>query len=197
MMTDVVRFPPPSRPKRDATAYVGMVIFLGGWAMMFAGLFFAYGAVRLKAATWPPDGELALPRALPFLNTFILLGSSAALVLGLRAVRQAQPRALTRWLGSAIVLGAAFFTLQCIVWRRMWLDGLRPDSGIYGSVFYALTAFHALHVLVGLVGLTTLLPRALRAEFSVARHTAVRMWAMFWHFVDAVWLVMFVTVYVL
>ncbi len=196
-MTDVVRFPPPQPPRRDGTAYVGMVVFLGGWAMMFAGLFFAYGAVRLKAPVWPPEGEGHLPTLLPFVNTIVLIASSAALVLALRAVRTAHPRALVRWLALAFALGAAFFAMQIVVWRRMWLEGLQPDSGIYGSVFYGLTAFHALHVVVGLVGLATLLPRAIAGRFTVARHTPVRMWGMFWHFVDAVWLVMFLTVYVL
>ncbi len=197
MMTDVVRFPPPKAPRRDGTAYVGMVVFLGGWAMMFAGLFFAYGAVRLKAATWPPEGELRLPTALPLANTFTLVASSVALILALRAVRTAHPKALVRWLWLALALGAAFFAMQIVVWRGMWLAGLQPDSGIYGSVFYGLTAFHALHVLAGLVGLASLLPRAIAGRFTVAHHTPVRMWGMFWHFVDAVWLVMFVTVYVL
>ena len=196
-MTDVVKFPPPKPPRRDATAYVGMVIFLGAWTMTFAALFFAYGAVRLKAPVWPPPGEAQVPLGLPAFNTVVLLASSLALALGLRAVRHARPKALPRFLFAAIALGVAFCTLQVIVWRRMWLGGLLPSSGIYGSVFYGLTAFHALHVLVGLIGLGTLVPRALRSAFSVQHHTALRMWAMFWHFVDAVWLAMFLTVYVL
>jgi cytochrome c oxidase subunit 3 len=194
---DLVPFRPRPRPKSDTTAYIGMVIFLGGWAMLFAGLFFVYGAVRIKAPVWPPEGEIAAPLALPLVNTIVLLLSSTALILGLRAVRTAHPRALVRWLALALVLGCVFFTLQCIVWTRLWRAGLQPSTGIYGSVFYGLTAFHALHVIAGLIGLALLLPRALRGEFTVQRHTAVRMWGMFWHFVDAIWLVMFLTVYVL
>jgi cytochrome c oxidase subunit III len=197
MMTDVVKFRPPAPPRKDATAYIGMVIFLGAWTMTFAALFFAYGAVRLKAATWPPDGEAAVPVALPALNTLVMIASSVALMLGLRAVRAARPRALRGWLAAAIGLGLAFCAMQFVVWRHMWLEGLLPSSGIYASVFYGLTAFHALHVVVGLIGLLTLVPRALRGSFSVQHHTALRMWSMFWHFVDVVWVVMFLTVYVL
>jgi cytochrome c oxidase subunit 3 len=195
LVSEIVPFRPPRRPK-DVTAYIGMVIFLGGWAMMFAGLFFAYGMVRARAESWPPTGDLRLPMFLPGLNTLVLLASSLTLWLGLRAVRNARPRALKSWLLATVVLGLWFCGLQLVVWRRMFLDGLTPSSDIYGSVFYALTCFHALHVLVGIIGLLALLPRALRGRFTVQSHTPVRLWAMYWHFVDVVWVLMFVTVYV-
>jgi cytochrome c oxidase subunit 3 len=172
-----------------------MIIFLGGWAMMFGGLFFAYALVRVKQPMWPPPGEPHLPLALPAVNTALLIGSSAAMQLALRSVRSARPRALTAWLLAALALGAAFVTAQLWLFHSLNAAGLRPDSGIYGSVFYALTGFHGLHVAVGLIGLLTLLPRALRGRFSVQHHTPVRMWTMFWHFVDAVWVLMFVTVF--
>jgi cytochrome c oxidase subunit 3 len=195
-MTDVVPFRQPRRPS-DVTAYIGMVIFLGGWAMMFAGLFFAYALMRLEARSWPPPDELTLPLALPAVNTVVLLASSATLSLGLRAVRSARPIALRRYLLATLALGALFLALQLVVWRGTWLAGLRPNSSTYGSVFYALSGFHALHVLAGLVGITLLLPRAFAGKFTVAQHTAVRMWGMFWHFVDGIWVLMFLTVYVL
>jgi cytochrome c oxidase subunit 3 len=127
----------------------------------------------------------------------MLIASSVTLALGLRAVRAARPKALAPLVGVTLLLGVAFLASQLWLWRSLFLAGLRPDTGIYGSVFYALTCFHGLHVLVGLIGLATLLPRALRGRFNAHEHTPVRMWAMFWHFVDAVWVVMFVMVYVL
>jgi cytochrome c oxidase subunit 3 len=195
-MTDVVPFK-PRKNRRDVTSYVGMVIFLGGWAMMFGALFFAYAIVRYKQMSWPPEGEKALPVLVPGINTALLMLSSGALILALRAVRGARPAALKAWLCVAFGLGAVFLASQVIVWMGLWREGLLPSSSIYGSVFYGLTWFHALHVVVGLIGLLTLLPRAFAGKFSVGSHTAVRMWAMFWHFVDAVWVLMFVTIYVL
>jgi cytochrome c oxidase subunit III len=196
LVSDVVPFRPPRRP-RDVTAYIGMVIFLGGWAMMFAGLFFAYAIVRFKAMSWPPPGEARLPVALPALNTVVILASSGTLALALRAIRAARPTLFKLSVVATFVLGAAFVALQYVVWRRLYLDGLKPDTGIYGSVFYGLTCFHAVHVLVGLIGLLTLVPRAFAGKFSALDHTPVRMWSMYWHFVDFVWLLMFVSVYVL
>ncbi len=195
-MSDVVPLRQPERPS-DTTAYLGMVIFLGTWAMLFAALFFAYAEVRVRAETWPPFGEAPLPLGLPALNTLVLAAASLALGLGLRAVRSARPRTLKRWLLLGFALGVLFLALQSKVWVSVWRGGLKPDSTIYGSVFYALTCFHALHVLVGLVGLLILLPGALAGAYTVNRHAPVRLWTMYWHFVDAVWVIMFATVYLL
>ncbi len=194
-MKGIVPFRRKRNPK-EVTAYIGMVVFLGGWAMLFAALFFAYAIVRYKQMSWPPEGEAALPLTLPSINTALLVASSATLWLALRAVKQARPSALRAWLVASFALGLAFVVLQYVVWSGLYHSGLRPSSGIYGSVFYGLTCFHGLHVAVGLIGLLTLLPRALAGRFTVQNHTAVRMWGMYWHFVDVVWLLMFFSIYV-
>jgi cytochrome c oxidase subunit 3 len=194
---DVVPFRQRRRP-RDVTTYIGMVIFLGGWAMCFAGLFFVYAVMRFEAmGAWPPPGDLRLPIAQPAVNTAILTASSFTMILAIRAARSVRPGAIKIWLGVTFVLGAAFLALQFVVWRRVYLAGLHADTDSYGSVFYGLTCFHALHVAVGLIGLLTLLPRALRNGFSTQNHNSIRMWAMYWHFVDVIWLLMFASVYVL
>jgi cytochrome c oxidase subunit 3 len=157
---------------RRRTSFVGTALMLGSWAMLFASLFFAYAVVRYHAAAWPPEGATPLPRALPFVNTLVLLASSVLLARGARR--------------PAMALGAGFLGLQFAVWIPLWRAGFTLASGIYGSVFYALTAFHALHVLAGLGALAL-----------TARAEGRRAAAMFWHFVDAVWVVMFVAVYLL
>lgn len=194
-MNDVVPFRrKPSQ--RATTSFVGMAIFLGAWSITFAALFFAYADMRLSTDRWP-DADVVAPLLLPSLNTILIVASSVAMFFGLRSIRSAQPRHFVAWLMATLVLGIGFLTLQVVVWTQLVHAGLRWDSGRYGSVFYMLTVFHALHVLAGLFGLLLLVPGALSGRYTVERHSPVRNWAMFWHFVDIVWVVMFFTVYLL
>ena len=190
-----------SYPKRGAhaegTGLVGMIIFLGSWGMMFAALFFAYGIVRLHAPVWPPVDQPRLPSALAGLNTLVLLGSSAVLQLAVVAVRRGNLKVLARMIAAAGLMGLLFFGLQLVSWMHVWRSGMTPDTGPYASVFYALTCFHALHVLVGVLALALLAFRAQRGAFSVPRHQPVRLWTLYWHFVGVVWVVMYVTVYLI
>jgi cytochrome c oxidase subunit 3 len=185
-----------ARQRTDNTAYIGMLIFLGSWAMMFAGLFFAYGAVRLHLTGWPPKGVPALPKLLPGANTVILLASGLALQVGYLRIRVGKVHELSAGLFISLVLGCLFLGLQFYYWVQVYRSGLRPDMGPYPSVFYALTTFHAAHVLVGLGALAVLFWKSLEGVYSAPRHLPVRLWTMYWHFVDAVWLLMFATVYV-
>ena len=186
----------PAADQSRRTSYVGMVMALGSWTMLFVALFFSYAVLRLNAPAWPPDGLLPLPKALPFLNTLVLLGSSWVLHRGARPESEERPGALRRALLLTILLGGLFLALQLAVWIPLWQRGFRIDNaGTYGSVFYCLTVFHALHVLAGLLALAFLLPGASSGRIASGRSNAVRVSAMFWHFVDAVWVVMFVTVY--
>jgi cytochrome c oxidase subunit 3 len=190
-----VRF--PSKEESRRTSFVGMVMALASWSMMFGSLFFAYAILRLKAGTWPPDGVAPLPRLLPFVNTVILFLSSCVLHRGVRAEADARRGALLGALKATLALGSLFLVLQLAVWVPLWRSGFRIDSGIYGSIFYGLTVFHALHVLAGLVALLVLVPGARAGRLRSGAQSRVRVSAMFWHFVDAVWVVMFVAVYLL
>lgn len=191
----VARFPASEDSRR--TSYVGMVMALGSWSMMFGSLFFAYAILRLRAGTWPPDGIEPLPRVLPFVNTLVLLASSAVLARGLGPDNESAIGALARALKATLGLGSLFLVLQLAVWIPLWRSGLTMSSGVYGSIFYGLTVFHAVHVLAGLVALAVLLPGARSGRFRSGAQSRVRVTALFWHFVDAVWVVMFVAVYLL
>jgi len=189
------RFPAGDGSRR--TSFVGMVMALASWTMMFGSLFFAYAVLRLKAGTWPPEGIEPLPRLLPFVNTLVLLLSSCVLARGVRRAADARIGALLGALKTTLALGSLFLVLQLAVWIPLWGSGFRIDSGVYGSIFYGLTVFHALHVLAGLVALAVLLPGARGGRWRSGAQSRVRGTAMFWHFVDAVWVVMFVAVYLL
>ncbi len=184
-------------PEKRSLGHAGMVLFLGSWAMMFGALFLSHALLRIRAPFWPPLGMTELPLALPGLNTLLLLLSSATMQGALSGLRRGQLARFRRHLLATILLGSLFTALQCAVWIELWSGGLRLDSGTYGGLFYLLTVFHILHVLVGLGLLLWLLGPTLRREPTAPRRVPVTLASMFWHFVDAVWVVMFLSVYVL
>jgi cytochrome c oxidase subunit 3 len=194
-MGDVLPYRPP-KAREETTAYLGMVIFLASWAMLFAALFFAYGFVRSRSLIWPPADLPSLPKLLPLVNTIILSLSSGILQLGARAIGRGAARQLALSILGALLLGSLFLGLQIWLWVNLYGQGLRPDTGgPYGSVFYGLTWLHGIHVAVGLIGLAWVYRRAQIGAFSAARHLPVRLWAMYWHFVGAVWALMFVSIF--
>jgi cytochrome c oxidase subunit III len=190
-------------PEKRSLGHTGMVLFLGSWAMMFGALFFCYALLRIRAPFWPPLGMTELPLALPGLSTLLLLLSSATVQRALSGLRRGRLARFRRHLLATIVLGSLFAALQCAVWIELWSAGLRLDSGTYGGLFYLLTVFHMLHVLVGLGLLVWLLAPTLRpgaaeaSEAAAPRRVPATLASMFWHGVDAVWVVIFLTVYVL
>ncbi len=194
-MGEVLRYRPP-RAHDETTAYLGMVIFLASWAMMFAALFFAYGYVRSRALVWPPPDLPLLPIALPLANTLVLGVSSAVLQFGNWSIAKGSSSRLAWALGLTVALGILFLALQLVLWFQLYREGLRPSSGgPYGSVFYGLTWFHAVHVAVGLGGLVWLWRKARLGTLSAARHLPLRLWTMYWHFVGVVWALMLVSIF--
>ena len=187
----------PDSPEERSLEYAGMVIFLGSWVMMFGALFFSYAVLRVSAPVWPPPGFARLPLALPGISTLLLLASSRTLALALAHSKSGDLERCRTGLLQTIALGLAFAALQSKVWVELWQSGLRLSSGAYGGTFYLLTVFHILHVLVGLGLLARLVAPLVRRVPVAPRRVHVALAAMFWHFVDAVWLVMFVAVYVL
>jgi len=168
---------------------IGVLLFIGSEAMLFASFFGAYFFLRGSAATWPPTPELQRPElALVSLNTAILVSSSVTLQLALTG-----RRAWRRWLAATIALGATFLLIQGYEFSQ---NAFAISDGVFGSTFYTLTSFHGAHVAAGLLLLGVMLRRARR---GLVTHDAASFEAAayYWHFVDVVWLVLFTTVYVL
>lgn len=169
--------------RRATTSFVGMAIFMGGWAMMLLALLFAYADVRMHSAGWPPAGEPLPPRDLPALATLVLFTASFTLE---RARRKHE-----RSLRAPLIMGVTFLALQSIVWLSLYRQGLAASS-LFGSVFWTLTIFHALHVMAALIGLGSLYAYKASDERFWTR---LRNWAIFWHGLFVAWLLIFVTVY--
>jgi heme/copper-type cytochrome/quinol oxidase subunit 3 len=160
-------------------------------ASFFAYLLFSYFYLASQSLNpWPAEGPGFW---LPLVNTLILLSSSVAVAWGERASRTGRT-GRTRWgLGIALALGVVFLLLQGVEYSR---ESASAAHDAYGSLFYTITGFHGAHVFVGLIMLAVVLVRALRGHFATGRAEAVRNAALYWHFVDAVWLAVFTSLYV-
>jgi cytochrome c oxidase subunit 3 len=181
--------------RHNNTATIGMLLFLASWAMMFAACFYSYINLRLAGGGWPPDGMPALPVKLPAVNTLLLGLSSLTLHWSIKAVQNNDTKKLIRFLIATLFLGVLFFVLQVVLWRSMMSQNLTHQTGSYGSSFYFVTGFHALHVLVGLCMLIFQAVKSIRGRISAESHHGLKLVAMFWHFVDIAWVGTFIMVF--
>jgi len=195
MSNEIVELRPHA--KDDASNYLGIVIALGSWAMMFAGVFFVYAAMRANAEQWPPEGIPKLPILMPAISTLVILASSVTMQKSLAALKRNRIEPFKKLLALTIALGLVFLDLQWVLWRSVSALGIHFGSGQYGAIFYAFTVIHALHIVAGLSALIWVLVRARRGVYSAHNWFGVRSVAFFWHFVDVVWLLMFVSIFVI
>ncbi|PKG55659.1 cytochrome c oxidase subunit 3 [Shewanella sp. GutDb-MelDb] len=156
-------------------------------------------------AVWPlvttPGGtttEAMGWTGLPLYNTLILLTSSVTLHFAHVGLESNKRKALTIWLAFTILLGIGFLFLQAEEYIHAYQEmGLTLDSGVYGNTFFLLTGFHGMHVTLGTVFLIVLFFRVLKGHFTPEHHFAFQAGSWYWHFVDVVWLCLFIFVYVL
>jgi cytochrome c oxidase subunit 3 len=139
--------------------------------------------------------KLVEATGLPALNTILLLLSGVTLTFAHHALRSSKRNQIIGWLVATIALGVAFLGFQVLEYGHAYADGLKLTSGIYGSTFYMLTGFHGFHVTLGVIMLTDILFRVQKGHFDADNHFAFEGVAWYWHFVDVVWLGLFVFVY--
>jgi cytochrome c oxidase subunit III len=133
---------------------------------------------------------------IPAINTAILLTSGVTVTIAHHALRANQRGRLALFLALTFLLGFTFVSLQVHEYGEAYGDmGLRLSTGIYGSTFFMLTGFHGLHVTIGAIMLLVIWLRVLRGHFTPQRHFAFEAVAWYWHFVDVVWLGLFIFVY--
>ncbi len=185
----------------------GMALFIASEVMFFVAWFWAYFDAWLfpKAATgyqWPPIGvEVFEPFGLPFLNTLILLLSGCTVTWAHHALREGDRRNTLIGLALTILLGAAFTALQAFEYSHAgfsfaWEEGNEPgQGGIYSSTFFMATGFHGAHVIIGTLFLIVCFFRAYLGHFKPDHHFGFEAAAWYWHFVDVVWLFLFIFVY--
>ena len=183
---------PVGSPGRKSSGWLGMMTLIVTEASLFLYLLFSY----FYFAIWSEGGFL--PKDLPKFNlsgpdTVILLLSSVAVWWGEKGARVGCRRQLSLGLVGGIVLGAIFVGVQLLEWAG---KPYRINTSAYGSLYFTITGFHLAHVVVGMAGLVVLLVWSLLGYFDAQRHAPVAIGAVYWHFVDAVWLAVFFTIYV-
>jgi cytochrome c oxidase subunit 3 len=159
-------------------------------------------------AVWPTNGPGQVgghadgsftpmaPTPIPAINTAILLTSGFTVTMAHHALRSGRRGLLSFWLALTFLLGFTFVGMQAHEYSEAYRDlGLRLSTGIYGSTFFMLTGFHGLHVTIGAIMLTVIWLRVQRGHFTPNRHFAFEAVAWYWHFVDVVWLGLFIFVY--
>jgi cytochrome c oxidase subunit 3 len=178
--------------RRTSGPVLGMVVFVASEAMFFATFFGAYFTIYSVNPVWPPAGFPRLEPELAIVLTVVLVGSSVTLQLGVRAIRRDRARVLLFWVGLTILLGAAFLGLQLYDYSLL---GFGVRDGIFGSLFYVMTGLHMAHVFGGVVFLVLVLWQGFGGQLSAASHDSLEAGAIYWHFVDVVWICLFTTFY--
>ena len=172
----------------------GMIVFLIAESMIFLGLFAAYLICKASADVWPPE-EIERELLLPGINTLILISSSFVMNRGNTAIKKDNVAGLKGWFLATAIMGIIFLCGQVYEYSNLEF-GL--TTNLYASFFYVLTAFHGMHVTFGTMLILAVLWRARKADhYSASYHFGPEAAEIYWHFVDVIWIILFVLLYLL
>jgi len=183
----------------------GMILFIASEVMFFLAWFWAYFDASLfpsigeaVGGQWPPKGlEVLNPWGFPLLNTLILLCSGTTVTWAHHSLINGDREGLKTGLLLTVLLGMLFTSIQAYEYLHAPFAFKQASGGnIYGSTFFMATGFHGFHVIVGTIFLTVCLVRAWKGDFTPRQHFGFEAAAWYWHFVDVVWLFLFVSIYV-
>ena len=154
--------------------------------------------IGIQMQAGPNQFSIIDPWHVPFWNTLILLSSSVTVTIAHHALKAEKRGTLVAWLAVTVALGFLFLGLQITEYIEAYQHlGLTLGTGVYGATFFMLTGFHGAHVTIGAIILTVVMIRCMRGHFSPKNHFAFEAAAWYWHFVDTVWVGLFIFVYVL
>jgi cytochrome c oxidase subunit 3 len=175
--------------------WVGMLALITGESAIFTIFVVAYVFYLGKSPTGPTPVQVL---EVPILGTICLLSSSFTIWRAERAVENDRMAGFTAWLGATIALATIFLTSTAVEWRKLiYQDGLTISTNLFGTTFYSLVGLHATHVVVGLFLLTSVFVFSLFGWVDSRQSERFGVVALYWHFVDAVWIVVFSVVYLI
>lgn len=168
---------------------VGMTVTLISFGMMFATMFLGYFLLRFNAAVWPPVEIEGLPKLLPFLST-VVIGLSSVTYYYFEKSKKSLYWSLT------VLLGLGFLALQALLWSELKATGIFVQNGMVPSMVYAFTGLHAAHILLAIFTLLWLGYFVFRRPQGLSELRLLNV-GKFWHFLGVVWLLMYLTIFVL
>ena len=178
---------------------LGMILFLVSETMFFFSIFWCYFYMSISPSiwigcTWPPEGITPInPTELPLLNTLVLISSGISATFAHRAMLHKSGRTDVFYgLGVSILLGLLF---TCLQWWEYTIAPFSINDGIYGSIFFFSTGFHGAHVIIGTIALTVCFIRHYYYQFQLEHHLGFEFSLWYWHFVDVVWICLYLCIY--
>jgi cytochrome c oxidase subunit 3/cytochrome o ubiquinol oxidase subunit 3 len=172
---------------------VGMLSLIIGESAIFTIFVVAYVYYIGRSVTGPTPQILDVP----IFNTVCLLSSSFTIWLAEHAIERGKIRAFGAWWGLTMALGIIFLIGTAVEWNKLiFTNGLTIRTNLFGTTFYSLVGLHATHVIVGLIGLSLIMIFTLLGRIEQRHAERIQVFSLYWHFVDAVWVVVFTVVYI-
>jgi cytochrome c oxidase subunit III len=186
--------PPAHRSSRAEPQLLGMLLFIISEIMVFGSFFTAYFFIRIAQGNpWPAHGT-TLPVEVAGVNTAILVSSSFTIHWAEQAIKRGNRFGLKAGMVLTFLLGCSFLFIQINEYANI---GFAPQDAAQQTIFYSLTGLHGAHVFIGLILLLIVTIRSFRGHYSPEEHRGVEVPGIYWHFVDIMWIVVYMTVYIL
>jgi len=183
----------PGHIQHDGHNLTGFIIFLCSESIIFLAFFIGYALLKITSPEWLPDGVEGLETRMPLINTVILVSSSFVAYFAERYLHKENLSGFRAMWLLTMAMGSYFVYGQYVEWSELKF-GL--GSGVFGGTFYLLTGFHGLHVITGILLMGLMLARSFRPNNYANGDMGVTAVSLFWHFVDVIWIILYVLIYV-
>ena len=183
----------PGHIQHDGHNLTGFIIFLCSESIIFLAFFIGYALLKITSPEWLPDGVEGLETRMPLINTVILVSSSFVAYFAERYLHKENLWGFRAMWLLTMAMGSYFVYGQYVEWSELKF-GL--GSGVFGGTFYLLTGFHGLHVITGILLMGLMLARSFRPGNYDKGEMGVASVSLFWHFVDVIWIILFLLIYV-
>ncbi len=202
-MTEIIiERPSHPNPQLEKARHVdnlkfAMWLYLASEVVIFALLIAVFVVFRVNHPERVAEVHAAAGIGLVTLNTFLLLSSSWTMVMGLRAIQGGDRNGLVRWISFTALLGTLFVILQGVEYSTLSAEGITIYGDTFGMRFYAPTAFHGAHVIIGVLWALYVIRKGRSGRYDNQNYLGVEIFGLFWHFVDVVWIVLFTLIYLI